>query len=82
MANTEKLRNRIVIVLNEKNWVILRVKDEAEAKEIITRLSNHDGRLLLKTSMESCPVIIHTGQITKAIYLEGEITADTVEDVL
>lgn len=77
-----KLRNRIAIVLGDKDWVCLRVKNESEAIDIIARLSKHKGKLLLKTSMEPCPTLIDCDGITKAIYLAGEMSEETVDDVL
>ena len=77
-----KLRNRITIVLSDKDFVCLRVKNEAEAKQIIKLIYKHKGKLIIQTSQESCPTIINCNLITKAIYLEGELSEDTVGDVL
>ena len=78
----KKLKNRITIDLGNKDWVCLQVKNEAEASEIIKLVHSHKGKLLLQTSMESCPIVINCDLVTKAIYLEGELSEDTVDDVL
>ena len=60
--------NQVAIVLKNGNAFTVKVKDGIEASKVIDLLYEHRGKLLLETSMESCPTLLNCDDIAKAVY--------------